>query len=140
MQIGIDSFAALVPDPITGHTVTAQERITQLLQEIELADKVGLDSFGLGEHHRVEYLDSAPPFANPPTSTGPASTAPHSQDKASTRARCKPRSPSGSELAARRNPSSAPAHLACRSWSPSSAANPTASVPSSTSTAKPASA
>src|SRR5881409_547881 len=60
MQIGIDSFAALVPDPITGHTVTAQELITQLLQEIELADKVGLDSFGLGEHHRVEYLDSAP--------------------------------------------------------------------------------
>src|SRR5205085_6135642 len=57
---GIDSFAALVPDPITGHTVTAQERITQLLQEIELADKVGLDTFGLGEHHRVEYLDSAP--------------------------------------------------------------------------------
>src|SRR5882762_2913968 len=60
MQIGIDSFAALVPDPITGHTITAQERIVQLLQEIELADKVGLDTFGLGEHHRVEYLDSAP--------------------------------------------------------------------------------
>jgi probable LLM family oxidoreductase len=60
MQIGIDSFAALVPDPITGHTVTAQERIVQLLEEIELADKVGLDTFGLGEHHRVEYLDSAP--------------------------------------------------------------------------------
>jgi probable LLM family oxidoreductase len=60
MQIGIDSFAALVPDPITGHTVTARERIVQLLQEIELADKVGLDTFGLGEHHRVEYLDSAP--------------------------------------------------------------------------------
>ena len=60
MQIGIDSFAALVPDPITGNTVTAQQRITQLLEEIELADKVGLDSFGLGEHHRSEYLDSAP--------------------------------------------------------------------------------
>ena len=60
MQIGIDSFAALVPDPITGHTVTSQERIIQLLEEIELADKVGLDTFGLGEHHRVEYLDSAP--------------------------------------------------------------------------------
>jgi probable LLM family oxidoreductase len=60
MQIGIDSFAALVPDPITGHTVTAQERIVQLLEEIELADKVGLDTFGLGEHHRIEYLDSAP--------------------------------------------------------------------------------
>src|SRR5271170_3074455 len=60
MQIGIDSFAALVPDPITGHTVTAQERIAQLLEEIELADKVGLDVFGIGEHHRVEFLDSAP--------------------------------------------------------------------------------
>src|SRR5271170_4718795 len=60
MQIGIDSFAALVSDPITGHTVTAQERIAQLLEEIELADKVGLDQFGLGEHHRSEYLDSAP--------------------------------------------------------------------------------
>jgi probable LLM family oxidoreductase len=60
MQIGIDSFAALVPDPITGITVTAQQRIAQLLEEIELADKVGLDHFGLGEHHRSEYLDSAP--------------------------------------------------------------------------------
>ncbi len=60
MQIGIDSFAALVPEPITGHIVTAQERIAHLLEEIELADKVGLDVFGLGEHHRIEYLDSAP--------------------------------------------------------------------------------
>ena len=60
MQIGIDSFAALVPDPITGHIVTAQQRIAHLLEEIELADKVGLDVFGLGEHHRSEYLDSAP--------------------------------------------------------------------------------
>jgi alkanesulfonate monooxygenase SsuD/methylene tetrahydromethanopterin reductase-like flavin-dependent oxidoreductase (luciferase family) len=54
MQIGIDSFAALVPDPITGQTVSARERIAHLLEEIELADKVGLDVFGLGEHHRAE--------------------------------------------------------------------------------------
>ena len=60
MQIGIDSFAALVPDPITGHTVTAQQRIAHLLEEIKLADEVALDQFGLGEHHRTEYLDSAP--------------------------------------------------------------------------------
>ncbi len=60
MQIGIDSFAALVPDPITGHIVTAQQRIAHLLEEIELADQVGLDVFGLGEHHRSEYLDSSP--------------------------------------------------------------------------------
>src|SRR6202046_5011916 len=60
MQIGVDSFAALVPDPITGDIVPAQQRMAHLLEEIELADRVGLDSFGLGEHHRVEYLDSAP--------------------------------------------------------------------------------
>ncbi len=60
MEIGIDSFAALVADPITGEIVSAQERIAQLLEEIVLADKVGLDVFGLGEHHRSEYLDSAP--------------------------------------------------------------------------------
>ena len=60
MQIGLDSFAALVPDPATGITVSAAERMGQLLEEIELADEVGLDVFGLGEHHRSEYLDSAP--------------------------------------------------------------------------------
>ena len=60
MQIGIDSFAAAVPDPDTGITPTAAERLGHLLEEIELADQVGLDAFGLGEHHREEYLDSAP--------------------------------------------------------------------------------
>src|SRR6202453_3971806 len=60
MQIGIDSFAALVPDPITGDIVTAQQRIAHLLEEISLSDKVGLDVFGLGEHHRSDFLDSAP--------------------------------------------------------------------------------
>lgn len=60
MQIGVDSFAASVPDPVTGATITPQERIAQLLDEIVVADKVGLDVFGLGEHHRSEYLDSAP--------------------------------------------------------------------------------
>src|SRR5271154_31511 len=60
MQIGIDSFAAIVPDPATGLTITPQQRLAQLLEEVELADSVGLDVFGLGEHHRSEYLDSAP--------------------------------------------------------------------------------
>jgi probable LLM family oxidoreductase len=60
MQIGVDSFAAVVPDPVTGVTVTPAERMSHLLAEIELADQVGLDVFGLGEHHRSEYLDSAP--------------------------------------------------------------------------------
>ncbi len=60
MQIGIDSFAALVPDPATGITPTAAERMRDLLEEIALADQAGIDVFGLGEHHRPEYLDSAP--------------------------------------------------------------------------------
>src|ERR1700722_9063115 len=60
MQIGVDSFAAVGKNPITGVQTTAVERIASLLEEIELADQVGLDAFGLGEHHRPEYLDSAP--------------------------------------------------------------------------------
>lgn len=60
MQIGVDSFAAAVPDPATGMTPVPAERLRHLLEEIELADVSGLDAFGLGEHHREEYLDSAP--------------------------------------------------------------------------------
>ena len=60
MQIGIDSFAAAISDPATGLTLTPVERMQHLLEEIELADKVGLDLFGIGEHHRPEFLDSAP--------------------------------------------------------------------------------
>src|SRR5271167_1324337 len=60
MQIGIDSFAAAISDPATGLTLSPVERMHHLLEEIELADQVGLDVFGIGEHHRVEFLDSAP--------------------------------------------------------------------------------
>src|SRR6202035_1594036 len=61
MQIGIDSFAAAISDPATGVTIRPVERMQHLLEEIELADRVGLDVFGIGEHHRREFLDSAPP-------------------------------------------------------------------------------
>jgi len=60
MQIGIDSFAAAIQDPGTGTTIAPTERLRNLLEEIELADQVGLDVFGIGEHHRPEFLDSAP--------------------------------------------------------------------------------
>src|ERR1700734_313228 len=60
MQIGIDSFAAAISDPATGLTLSPVERMQHLLEEIELADQVGLDVFGIGEHHRAEFLDSAP--------------------------------------------------------------------------------
>jgi probable LLM family oxidoreductase len=60
MQIGIDSFAAVVSDPQTGETLGAADRLNNLLDEIETADRAGIDVFGIGEHHRPEYLDSAP--------------------------------------------------------------------------------
>jgi probable LLM family oxidoreductase len=60
MQIGIDSFAAAVSDPSTGIMIAAEDRLQNLIEEIVLADQVGLDVFGIGEHHRTEYLDSAP--------------------------------------------------------------------------------
>ena len=61
MQIGIDSFAASISDPGTGLTLEPATRLGHLLEEIELADQAGLDVFGIGEHHRAEFLDSAPP-------------------------------------------------------------------------------
>ena len=59
IQVGIDSFAAIASDPTAGG-ISAAERLGNLIEEITLADQVGLDSFGIGEHHRSEYLDSAP--------------------------------------------------------------------------------
>lgn len=61
MQIGLDSFVANLPDSATGERITPVERMAALLAEVEMADRVGLDSFGIGEHHRESYLDSAPP-------------------------------------------------------------------------------
>lgn len=60
MQVGIDSFGAVISDPVTGLTLSPVQRMQNLMQEIELADEVGLDVFGIGEHHRAEFLDSAP--------------------------------------------------------------------------------
>jgi probable LLM family oxidoreductase len=59
--VGVDSFVAAVTDPSTEHLVGPEERMAHLLEEIALADEVGLHSFGIGEHHRPEYYDSAPP-------------------------------------------------------------------------------
>lgn len=60
MEIGIDSFAAILPDPATGRLPSPTVRMAELIEEVELADRVGLDVFGIGEHHRGEFLDSAP--------------------------------------------------------------------------------
>jgi probable LLM family oxidoreductase len=60
MEIGIYTFAERTPDARTGHLVSAEQRLADLLEEIELADQLGLDVFGVGEHHRPDYVVSSP--------------------------------------------------------------------------------
>src|SRR5260370_33236371 len=59
MQIGVDSFVAATVDA-AGRAVDPARHLSELLEAITLADQVGLDVFGIGEHHRREFLDSAP--------------------------------------------------------------------------------
>lgn len=60
MELGIYTFAEATPDPVSGQTVSPQQRLKDLMEEIELADQVGLDVFGVGEHHRPDYVVSSP--------------------------------------------------------------------------------
>ncbi len=60
MEIGIDSFASANVGSGEDSKRNSRDAIAQLLERIEHADKVGLDVFGIGEHHRKEFLDSAP--------------------------------------------------------------------------------
>src|SRR3979490_2951976 len=58
MQIGIDSFALAYDD--AGVPLRPADHMRNLIEQMEYADQIGLDVFGIGEHHRKEYLDSAP--------------------------------------------------------------------------------
>ncbi|MEK5440513.1 MULTISPECIES: LLM class flavin-dependent oxidoreductase [unclassified Fredinandcohnia] len=60
MEIGISTFVETTPDPRTGEVISHAERIREVVEEIVLADQVGLDVFGVGEHHREDYAASAP--------------------------------------------------------------------------------
>jgi len=60
MEIGIDSFAAANQYNGTGSSINNAKSLSELLERMEYADKVGLDVFGIGEHYRKEFLDSAP--------------------------------------------------------------------------------
>lgn len=60
MEIGIDSFAAAIVSNDKDSSLKSANALAQLLERIEHADKAGLDVFGIGEHHRKEFLDSAP--------------------------------------------------------------------------------
>jgi len=61
MQLGLYSFAENTPDPLNGDRLQSPaERLKDLLEEIELADQLGLDFYGLGEHHRPDFVASSP--------------------------------------------------------------------------------
>ena len=60
MELGIYTFGEVTHDPATGRQIDAARRLRDLLEEIELADQVGLDVYAVGEHHRPDYAVSAP--------------------------------------------------------------------------------
>ena len=60
IEIGITTFVENTPDPFSGKTLAPEVRFQNLLEEIELADQLGLDVFGVGEHHRSDFLVSSP--------------------------------------------------------------------------------
>src|SRR4051812_6503565 len=63
MELGVYTFAELSPDAATGRAVDAGCRLRDLVEEMELADQVGLDVFGVGEHHRPDFAVSSPAVA-----------------------------------------------------------------------------
>jgi len=60
MEIGIYTFAERTPDPASGATISQGQRLRELIEQVELADQVGLDVYGVGEHHRPDFVASAP--------------------------------------------------------------------------------
>ncbi|MNB70632.1 Alkanal monooxygenase alpha chain [compost metagenome] len=60
VEIGLSTFVETTPDVVTGETVSHAQRIREVVEEIVLADQVGLDVFGVGEHHRRDYAASSP--------------------------------------------------------------------------------
>ena len=60
MELGVYTFGEVTPDAVTGEMVSPAQRLRDLIEEIELADQVGLDVFGVGEHHRPDYSVAAP--------------------------------------------------------------------------------
>ena len=58
MELGLYTFGEVAPDPATRRAISPQQRMRDLLEEVELADQVGLDVFGVGEHHRPDFVVS----------------------------------------------------------------------------------
>jgi predicted amino acid dehydrogenase len=60
-EFGIYTFGEIIPDPVTGKVISAEERIKNIIETAKLADEAGLDIFGLGEHHRLDFAVSSTP-------------------------------------------------------------------------------
>lgn len=60
MEIGVSTFVETTPDVVTGKVISHAQRLREVVDEIVLADQVGLDIFGVGEHHRKDYAASSP--------------------------------------------------------------------------------
>jgi probable LLM family oxidoreductase len=60
LELGITTFAETLPNPKTGAIISADVRLQQIIEEIVLAEQVGLDYYGVGEHHRKEFAASVP--------------------------------------------------------------------------------
>lgn len=60
MELGISSFGEVKPDHSPGKAVNAQRRVAELMAEVQLADRLGLDVFAFGEHHREDFVISSP--------------------------------------------------------------------------------
>lgn len=60
MELGITTFVENTPDPVTGKLLSPHQRMMNLMEEVQLADQVGLDVFAIGEHHRPDFVVSSP--------------------------------------------------------------------------------
>src|ERR1700740_1316181 len=60
MELGLCTFVEITPDPVTGKTISAHQRLKDLMEEVDLAEQLGLDVFAIGEHHRPDFVVSSP--------------------------------------------------------------------------------
>ncbi|MBS4210235.1 LLM class flavin-dependent oxidoreductase [Bacillus sp. FJAT-50079] len=61
IEIGLYTLGDIIADPFTGKTIRAGQRVKEIIEAAKLADEAGLDIFGVGEHHRLDYATSSPP-------------------------------------------------------------------------------
>ena len=91
MELGMYTFGDIHPDPVTGEVTSPGQRIRDVLERIRLAEEVGLDYVGIGEHHRPDYA-----ISSPSTVIAAASRRPPGSPSAARSPCCRPRTRSAS--------------------------------------------